>query len=162
MANIKKEFSDKDFRCKRCNSHLADERLDRQVLVFDNVALYNFCVISCLFCESINTWQSPKLTDKQDSIDRRFPDSLRDVPKPDKGRAAMMAKSVRIAEKRPNYGIHQHKCGKFVVAVGGYIGSYETHDEAVKVRDVALAKNLGYKPKDKQTDTQPQNQFSAS
>jgi hypothetical protein len=85
MPNNKKTFDDVDFTCKRCRAHLATEKLDRQVLVFDNVALYNFCVISCLACEKINTWQSPNLLRGENENKLcRYADKASDLPKPDK------------------------------------------------------------------------------
>ncbi len=155
MANTRKDFSDKEIKCKKCFAPVGWQRLNAQCLVIGSLCFFNFCRFACLNCEAINGWQSVNLLPDEKTALDAFPDSLRDVPKPEK-------RILEACLNRPTYGIHQHKSGKFVVQVGGYIGSYETHDEAVKVRDVALAKQFGYAAKDKQTDTKPQNHFSAS
>jgi hypothetical protein len=144
MANNKKDFSDKDFNCKKCRARLALERFDRQCLIVGSAAFFNFARFACLNCEAVNSWEAPNLlpTNEEKSISR-YPDSLRDVPQPEK-------RILEACLNRETYGIRQHKSGKFVVQVGGYIGSYETHDEAKAVRDVALAKQFGYTAKDKQ------------
>jgi hypothetical protein len=86
MANNKKDFSDKDFNCKKCRAHLATEKLDRQILVVgESLAIFNFASIVCLSCEKINLWQSPNLLrDKNEkSLCRSF-DKATDLPKPNK------------------------------------------------------------------------------
>jgi hypothetical protein len=126
MPNNKKTFDDVDFTCKRCRAHLATEKLDRQVLVFDNVALYNFCVISCLACEKINVWQSPNLLrGENESLDRRFPDKASDLPKPDK----------RIVNQLGIKGVTRTPNGKYKVRViidgeTKYLGCYSSVSKA--------------------------------
>jgi hypothetical protein len=87
MPNNKKDFSDKDFRCKRCNAHLATEKLDRQVLVVAGslLAIFNFASIACLRCESINVWQSPNLNRAENENPLcQYPDKVTDSAKPNK------------------------------------------------------------------------------
>lgn len=85
MANTKKDFSDKDFRCKRCRAHLATEKLDRQILVVGRLAIFNFASIVCMNCQALNLWQSPNLSPvKGENLLSRYPDSVRDLPKPGK------------------------------------------------------------------------------
>jgi hypothetical protein len=146
MGNNTKSFENRDFTCKKCFAPVGREILDRQVLVIGSLAFFNFARFACLQCEAINGWQAPNLMrGENESLDRRFPDKLSDLPKPEK-------RILEACLNRESYGIHQHKGGKFVVAVGGYIGSYDTHAEAKAVRDVAVAKNLNYKSKEKQAN----------
>jgi hypothetical protein len=89
MPNNKKDFSDKDFRCKnvRCRAHLATEILDRQVLVVvgSKLAIFNFASIVCLSCEALNLWQSPNLLpNKNEKSLCRYPDKASDLPNPNK------------------------------------------------------------------------------
>jgi hypothetical protein len=85
MPNNKKEFSDRDFRCKnvRCRACLGVERFDRQCLIVGEIAIFNWVRFSCLRCESPNEWTAPNLlpTNEEKSISR-YPDKLQDVPKP--------------------------------------------------------------------------------
>jgi hypothetical protein len=146
MGNNTKSFENREISCKKCFAPVGREILDRQVLVIGSLAFFNFARFACLQCEAINGWQAPNLMrGENESLDRRFPDKLSDLPKPEK-------RILEACLNRESYGIHQHKGGKFVVTVGGYIGSYDTHAEAVKVRDVAVAKNLNYKSKEKQAN----------
>jgi hypothetical protein len=122
MANAKKDFSDRDFNCKKCRVRLALERFDRQCLVFDNVAVFNFCSLACLACQSTNVWQSPNLLrDKnENSLCRSF-DKATDLPKPDKELVARLG--VKGVSKAPG--------GKYKarIVVGGetkYLGLYDS------------------------------------
>jgi hypothetical protein len=123
MANTKKDFSNRKFLCKKCGIHLADERLDRQVLVVGgSFVIYNFAVVGCLACQSTNTWQSPNLLrDKnENSLCRSF-DKATDLPKPDKELVARLG--VKGVSKAPG--------GKYKarIVVGGetkYLGLYDS------------------------------------
>jgi hypothetical protein len=85
MPNNKKEFSDKDFNCKKCRARLALERFDRQCLIVGSAAFFNFARFACLFCEKINSWEAPNLLPTKDEKSiSRYPDKLLDVPKPEK------------------------------------------------------------------------------
>ncbi len=135
MPNTKKDFKDKNFNCVRCGSHLATEKFDRQVLVVAGslLAIFNFASIACLNCESINTWQSPNLlpTKAEKSISR-YPDSLRDVPKPDK----------RIVNQLGVKGVTRTPNGKYKVriVVDGqtkYLGCYSSIGAASKAYEKA-------------------------
>ncbi len=95
MANTKKDFSNRKFLCKKCGIHLADDRLDRQLLVFDNVGVFNFCSLVCLACQSTNVWQSPNLLrDKNEKSLCRIFDKASDLPKPDKRIVNQLGKGV--------------------------------------------------------------------
>jgi hypothetical protein len=122
MANNKKDFSDKTIKCKKCLIELFEQRLDAQVLIVGGVAIFNMVSVACLACESINTWQSPHLLrDENESLDRRFPDRLEDLPKPEKRIAGQLR--VKGVSKAPN--------GKFKarIIVGGqtkYLGLFDS------------------------------------
>jgi hypothetical protein len=158
------DYFDRELVCA-CGSHIASVRLDAQCLILaTGLILFSFAAWQCE-CGRNGRFISPPLFDEKPTIDNQIPDSKQieqKAAKIAKQFKTEVGKNTRTARSRESYGIHQHKGGKFVVQVGGYIGSYETHDEAVKVRDVELAKQFGYKAKEQQTDTQPQNQFSAS
>jgi hypothetical protein len=85
MANNIKSFDDRDFTCKKCHISIALERFDRQCLIVGSAAFFNFARFACLNCEAINSWEAPNLLPtKDESIFRRYPDKLLDVPQPDK------------------------------------------------------------------------------
>ncbi len=85
MANIKKDFSDKEIKCKKCFALVGWQRLNAQCLVIGSLCFFNFARFACLRCETINGWQSVNLLpDENESLDRRFPDRLEDVPAPTK------------------------------------------------------------------------------
>jgi hypothetical protein len=87
MPNNKKEFSDRDFRCKnvRCRACLGVERFQRQCLIVGSAAFFNFARFACLNCEAINSWEAPNLLPtKEEKSMCRYPDKLLDVPKPEK------------------------------------------------------------------------------
>jgi hypothetical protein len=128
MPNNKKEFSDKDFNCKKCRAHLALERFDRQCLIVGSAAFFNFARFACLFCEKINSWEAPNLlpTNDEKSI-CRYPDKLLDVPHPDKRTINYLG--VKGVSKAPG--------GKYKsrIVVGGktqYLGCYPTIEQAKK------------------------------
>jgi ribosomal protein L40E len=81
----KKDFSDRDFNCKKCRARLALERFDRQCLIVgESLAFFNFCRFACLRCEAVNEWQAPNLLpDERTTLDG-YPDRLKDLSKPDK------------------------------------------------------------------------------
>jgi ribosomal protein L40E len=128
MPNTKKDFSDKDFNCKRCRAHLATEKLDRQILVVGRLAIFNFASIVCMSCNALNLWQSPNLLPaKGENLLSRYPDSVRDLPKPEK----------RIINQLGIKGVTRTPNGKFKVRVivGGqtkYLGCYSTIEAASK------------------------------
>jgi ribosomal protein L40E len=85
MPNNKKEFSDKDFNCKKCRARLALERFDRQCLIVGSAAFFNFARFACLNCEAVNSWEAPNLLPtNEEKLICRYPDKLLDVPKPEK------------------------------------------------------------------------------
>jgi hypothetical protein len=122
MANTKKDFSDKDFRCKRCRAHLATEKLDRQILVVGRLAIFNFASIVCMNCLALNLWNSPNLLPtKNESLLSRYPDKASDLPKPDK----------RIVNQLGIKGVTRTPNGKYKVRIikdgeTKYLGCYES------------------------------------
>ncbi len=151
-----KIYQDKFIRC-RCGFPIGETRLDGQCLLLESgLVVFNYISVQCPNGHNLS-WLAPLLPNEKETVDNCAP-NIKHI----EARAAGIREHFNSVRRRENYGIYLHKAGKYVVTVGGYIGSYETFDEAKAVRDVELAKNLGYKPKDKQTDTQPQNQFSAS
>jgi hypothetical protein len=83
MPNNKKDFSDKDFNCKKCRAHLGTEKLDRQILVVGRLAIFNFASVVCMNCQALNLWQSPNLLpNKNEKSLCRYPDKASDLPKP--------------------------------------------------------------------------------
>jgi hypothetical protein len=122
MPNNKKEFSDRDFNCKKCRARLGLERFQRQCLIVGSAAFFNFARFACLFCEKINSWEAPNLlpTNEEKSI-CRYPDKLQDVPKPDK----------RIINYLGVKGVSKAPGGKYKarIVVGGetkYLGLYDS------------------------------------
>ncbi len=128
MSNTKKDFADKNFNCKRCRAHLATEKLDRQILVVGRLAIFNFASIVCMSCQALNLWQSPNLLpNKNENLLSRYPDSVRDLPKPEK----------RIVNQLGIKGVTRTPNGKYKVRVivGGqtkYLGCYSTIEAASK------------------------------
>jgi hypothetical protein len=139
MPNNKKDFSDKNFNCVRCGSHLATEKLSRQILVVGRLAIFNFASIACLVCEKINVWQSPNLLrDENESLDRRFPDKVSDLPKPDK----------RIINQLGIKGVTRTPNGKYKarIVVDGktqYLGLYDSIAKASHAYDKAKQRFSG-------------------
>jgi hypothetical protein len=133
MANTKKDFSDKDFKCKKCRAHLATEKLDRQILVVGRLAIFNFASIVCMSCQALNLWQSPNLLrDKNENLLSRYPDKASDLPKPDK--AIMNQLGVRGVTRTPN--------GKYKVRIikdgqTKYLGCYDSIGAASKAYEKA-------------------------
>jgi hypothetical protein len=122
MANTKKDFSDKDFKCKKCRAHLATEKLDRQILVVGRLAIFNFASIVCMNCQALNLWQSPNLSPvKGENLLSRYPDSVRDLPKPEK----------RIVNQLGIKGVTRTPNGKYKVRIvidgkTRYLGCYSS------------------------------------
>lgn len=166
------DYLDRELVCA-CGNHIASVRLDAQCLILaTGLILFSFAAWQCE-CGKNGRFISPTLPDEKPTIDNQIPDSKQiehRAAKAAKQFKTEVGKNTRTARSRESYGIHRHKGGKFVVSVGGYIGSYETHDEAKAVRDVELAKQFGYTAKDKnadyqlekQTDTQPQENTQTS
>jgi ribosomal protein L40E len=133
MPNTKKDFKDKDFKCKRCNAHLATEKLDRQILVVGRLAIFNFASIVCMSCQALNLWQSPNLLPtKNENLLNRFPDKASDLPKPEK--RIMNQLGIRGVTRTPN--------GKFKVRViidgkTRYLGCYDSIGAASKAYEKA-------------------------
>jgi hypothetical protein len=122
MANTKKDFADKKFNCKKCRAHLATEKLDRQILVVGRLAIFNFASIVCMNCSALNLWQSPNLSPvKGENLLSRYPDSVRDLPKPEK----------RIVNQLGIKGVTRTPNGKFKVRIikdgeTKYLGCYDS------------------------------------
>ncbi len=104
MANNAKDFTDSLLKCRKCFAPIGWQRLSRQLLIIKDVAIYNWCRFSCLRCETVGEWQSPNLTDKQVSIDRRFPDSIRDMTLEEKAKKlGYTAKEKQTGAKPQNH-----------------------------------------------------------
>jgi hypothetical protein len=86
------------------------------------------------------------LRDEKPTLDNTAPDV-----KQLEGRAAATANRIKTAQKRPNYGLRRVGDKFQVVVNGDYIGVFD-YDEAKAVRDAALAKQFGYKLKEKQSE----------
>jgi hypothetical protein len=133
MANTKKDFSDKDFNCKSCRKHLATEKLDRQILVVGRLAIFNFASIVCMNCQALNLWQSPNLSPvKGENLLSRYPDSVRDLPKPEK----------RIVNQLGIKGVTRTPNGKYKVRIikdgqTKYLGCYDSIGAASKAYEKA-------------------------
>jgi ribosomal protein L40E len=122
MSNTKKDFSDKNFNCKKCRAHLATEKLDRQILVVGRLAIFNFASIVCMNCQALNLWQSPNLLPtKNENLLNRYPDKASDLPKPEK----------RIVNQLGVKGVTRTPNGKFKVRIikdgeTKYLGCYSS------------------------------------
>ncbi len=135
MPNTKKDFADKKFLCKNssCRAHLATEKLDRQILVVGRLAIFNFASIVCMNCQALNLWQSPNLSPvKGENLLSRYPDSVRDLPKPEK----------RIVNQLGIKGVTRTPNGKFKVRVikdgeTKYLGCYDSIGAASKAYEKA-------------------------
>jgi hypothetical protein len=163
MANNTKSFDDREIKCKKCSAPIGFETLQRQVLVIGSLAFFNFARFACLRCEAINGWQAPNLMrGENESLDRRFPDKLSDVPKPEK----------RIVSQLGIKGVTRTPNGKYKVRIikdgeTRYLGLYDSIEAAEKAyRRASIPENYHQKfaqNSDKQdSQTEHQNQFSAS
>jgi ribosomal protein L40E len=133
MANNKKEFSDKDFICKKCRAHLALERFDRQCLVVGSLCFFNFARFACLNCEAINSWEAPNLLPtNEEKLIRRFPDKLSDVPHPDKRTINYLG--VKGVSKAPG---GKYKARIVVDGQTKYLGLYDSIGAASKAYEKA-------------------------
>jgi hypothetical protein len=138
MANNTKSFDDREVSCKKCFAPVGREILDRQVLVIGALAFFNFARFACLNCEAINGWQAPNLMrGENESLDRRFPDKLSDLPKPEKRLVGRLGGSgVR--------GVSRVRSGKYKaqIAIGGgktkYLGLFDSVEAAEKAYHRAL------------------------
>lgn len=150
-------YSNRKIHCVKCHKFILETALDAQCLILENgLILLNCAFWRCPDCLTFGRFLSPTLPDEKPTLDNAAPDV-----KQLEGRAAATASRIKTAQKRADYGLRKSGDKFSVVVNGDYLGLFD-YDEAKAVRDVALAKNLGYKAKEKQTDTQPQNQFSAS
>jgi hypothetical protein len=106
MANNKRDFTDRKIKCKKCFADLGEQRLNSQILIIGKVAIFNMVAMACLRCESINNWQSPNLMrGENEPLDRRYPDRLEDLPKPEKHLVKQLGikkYSKKLAEKFDN------------------------------------------------------------
>jgi hypothetical protein len=122
MPNTKKDFSDKDFNCKRCRAHLATEKLDRQILVVGRLAIFNFASIVCMSCQALNLWQSPNLSPvKGENLLSRYPDKASDLPKPEK--RILNQLGVRGVTKAPG---GKYKARIIIDGKTRYLGLYDS------------------------------------
>lgn len=82
MDNLDKplRFRDYNFKCKKCHKFLGKVCSDSQILIINNVAIFNFARFACMFCEAVNNFESPNLIGELLSD---LPDKLSDFP-PDK------------------------------------------------------------------------------
>jgi hypothetical protein len=115
MPNNRKDFSDKEIKCKKCFAPVGWQRLNAQCLVIGSLCFFNFCRFACLRCEAINGWQSVNLLPDEKTALDGFPDSLRDVPQPDKrivnqlgARGVTRMKNGRYAARIVEDGKHRH------------------------------------------------------
>ncbi len=123
MANNIKSFENRDFNCKKCRVTLALERFDRQCLIVgESIAFFNFARFACLNCEAINSWEAPNLLPTTDEkLINRFPDSLRDVPQPDKRTVNYLG--VKGVSKAPG---GKYKARIVIEGKTKYLGLYDT------------------------------------
>jgi hypothetical protein len=122
MPNTKKDFKDKDFKCKRCRAHLATEKLDRQILVVGRLAIFNFASVVCMSCQALNLWNSPNfLPTKNENLLNRFPDKASDLPKPEK--RIMNQLGIRGVTRTPN---GKYKVRIVVDGQTKYLGCYSS------------------------------------
>jgi hypothetical protein len=139
MPNNTKSFDDRDFICKKCFAPVGREILDRQVLVIGSLAFFNFARFACLNCEAINGWQAPNLMrGENESLDRRFPDKLSDLPKPEK----------RIINQLGIKGVTRTPNGKYKVRViidgeTKYLGCYSSIGAASAAYEKAKSRFSG-------------------
>jgi hypothetical protein len=163
MANNTKSFDDREVSCKKCFAPVGREILDRQVLVIGALAFFNFARFACLQCEAINGWQAPNLMrGENESLDRRFPDKLSDLPKPAKHIVNQLG--VKGVTRTPN--------GKYKVRIikGGetrYLGCYDSIGAAEKAYNRAsIPENYHQKFSEDSNQDNSQNehqkQFSAT
>jgi hypothetical protein len=162
MPNNKKDFSDKDFNCKKCRAHLGTEKLDRQILVVGRLAIFNFASVVCMSCEALNLWQSPNLLrDKNESLDRRFPDKASDLPKPEKRLINQLGiKGVTRAGNK-------YKARIIIDGVTKYLGLFDSVEAAEKAYNRASIPEDYHQKFAQNSDKQDsqnehQNHFSAS
>ncbi len=133
MPNTKKDFKDKDFRCKSCRAHLATEKLDRQILVVGRLAIFNFASIVCMSCQALNLWQSPNLLPtKNENLLNRFPDKASDLPKPEK--RIMNQLGIRGVTRTPN---GKYKVRVIIEGKTKYLGCYSSIGAASKAYEKA-------------------------
>ena len=59
-------FDNQTVRCRSCRAIIGFERLDRQVLIINQTAIFNFARFACVRCEKFGEWSSPNLLNKSD------------------------------------------------------------------------------------------------
>jgi hypothetical protein len=162
MPNNKKDFSDKDFNCKKCRAHLATEKLDRQILVVGRLAIFNFASVVCMNCQALNLWQSPNLLPaKGENLLSRYPDKASDLPKPEK--RIMNQLGIKGVTRAGN----KYKARIIIDGVTKYLGLFDSVEAAEKAYNRAsIPENYHQKfSEDSNQDnsqTEHQNQFSAT
>jgi hypothetical protein len=133
MPNNIKSFDDRDFNCKKCRMRLALERFDRQCLVVGSLCFFNFARFACLNCEAINSWEAPNLLPtNEEKLNSRFPDTLRDVPQPDKRTINYLG--VKGVSKAPG---GKYKARIVIDGKTRYLGCYDSIGAASKAYEKA-------------------------
>jgi hypothetical protein len=154
-----KIYSDRSLTCV-CGRHIADVRFDGQCLVIGSLVFFNAIFWRCLACNRASSYIAPVLPNEPETLDNQVPDTQQL-----QRRAAKIAKITKTAQKRPDYGLRKSGDKLAVVVNGDYLGLYEP-DEAVKVRDAALAEDVGdnfdYQAENDNPDYQSQNQTAAT
>ena len=93
------DLTDKKIICKKCFAELGEQRLQGQILIIGQAAIFNFAAIACLNCEKINIWKAGNLRySNMENVD-----ALEDLPQPDKA----IVKELGI--KKPNNKNKNHK-----------------------------------------------------
>ena len=143
-------YADRTISCAKCRKHLFDVRMDAQILISkDGIIFYGFAAWQCV-CGKNGRFLSPTLPDVAPTMDSEFPDT-----KMLERRAAKLKGITKLAFNR--YRVRIRANGK-----DKYIGVYPDEQTAVKVRDVELAKQFGYKAKDNHSGDKPQEKFQTS
>lgn len=153
-------YLDRKIFC-RCGFYVGNQLMDGQILLLESgLVAFNYLSFQCPNGHN-SSWLSPLLPNEKETVDNCAP-NVKHIER----RAAGIAKHFNAVRRRENYGIYHRADGKFIVTVGAYVGTFETHDEAVKVRDAELKEKmqkLGYKAKQKNPDNQsPQTAAEAA
>ena len=137
-------YSDRSLNCAKCRKHLFDVRMDAQILVSpDGLILFGFVAYQCGSCGRNGRFLAPNLPDVVPTLDNQFPDT-------------------KQIENRA-IGITKLKFDRYRVRVHGrYVGVYPDEKTAIKVRDVELAKDLNYKPKQQDAQKEIQENSAAT
>ena len=86
------DLTDKKIICKKCFVEIGEQRLQSQILIIGQAAIFNFAAFACLNCEKINVWKAGNL--KYANIENV--EALEDFPEPEK----KIIKELEI--KKPN------------------------------------------------------------